>query len=161
MSHTHIPTKLKDLILINISSGHIWKCQKKGDGVVISNSYLSFEKYKALKDSNRLGELNLNNERVHQELCRLSLIDNLTYEFEWHYWMVVTFGFHPLRSDVENTLRTAHHRFDQWLRTNNKLSFMSVAQRSKSVLIEVRLRIRYAGAGDDDVFLQRGCAARL
>ena len=105
---------------------------------MITNCYLSFEKYKALKDSNRLGELNLNNERVHQELCRLSLIDNLTYEFEWHYWMVVTFGFHPLRSDIENTLRTAHHRFDQWLRTNNKLSFMSVAQRSKWVCLRAR-----------------------
>jgi len=119
---------------------------------VISNSYLSFEKYKALKDSNRLGELNLSNERVHQELCRLSLIDNLTNEFEWHYWMVVTFGFYPLRSDVENILRTAHHRFDQWLRTNNKLSFMSVEQRSKWVCLPER---------GDDGHLHYNCFLQL
>lgn len=103
-----------------------------------TNEYVSYEKYKALKDSNRLGELNLKKDKVHQQLCRLSLIDNLSNEFEWHYWMVVTFGFHPLRSEAENILQTAHHRFDQWLRTNNNLSLMPVAQRSKWVCLPER-----------------------
>ena len=66
--------------------------------------------------------------------------------------MVVTFGFHPLRSDIENTLRTAHHRFDQWLRTNNKLSFMSVAQRSKWVCLPER---------GDDGHLHYNCFLQL
>ena len=145
---------------------------------MITNCYLSYEKYKAIKelsdrkelngevfvkganpyvltdnsDLQNLSYLDGSNERVHQELCRLSLIDNLTNEFEWHYWMVVTFGFHPLRSEVENILRTAHHRFDQWLRTNNKLSFMSVEQRSKWVCLPER---------GDDGHLHYNCFLQL
>lgn len=145
---------------------------------MITNCYLSYEKYKAIKelsdrkelngevfvkganpyvladnsDLQNLSYLDGSNERVHQELCRLSLVDNLTNEFEWHYWMVVTFGFHPLRSEVENILRTAHHRFDQWLRTNNKLSFMSVEQRSKWVCLPER---------GDDGHLHYNCFLQL
>ena len=137
-NYTNKPTKLKISRCINIAEGYRWECPNKGNVVVINNSYISYEKYKAKKEQNRLGDFNIGNDRIHQELCRLALVDNLVDEFHWDYWMVVTFGFHPQRSDVENILRDTHHRFDQWLRTNNQLNFLSVAERSKWVCLPER-----------------------
>ena len=105
---------------------------------MIKDCYISYEKYKTLKANNKLGDINIRKESTHQQLCRLALVDNLVEEFHWDYWMVVTFGFHPHRSEVENILRDAHHRFDQRMRTNNKLNFLSVAERSKWVCLPER-----------------------
>jgi len=105
---------------------------------VIKECYISYEKYKELKATDRLGEISIRKESTHQNLCRLALVDNLVEEFEWDYWMVVTCGFFPQSSEVENILRDAHHRFDQRMRNNNKLNFLPVSERSKWLCLPER-----------------------
>ena len=102
---------------------------------MIKDNNLSFEKYLTLKKSNELNKLKLHKESVHQSMCRYALVDNLTNTFDWQYWTVITFGYFPQKSVLEQILSNAHYRFDRWLMTNNKLEYLSVAQRSKWVCL--------------------------
>lgn len=102
---------------------------------------LSYELYKRLKDENQLGLLDHHKDAVHQRLCRLSLIDQLlndSDQYDWDYWCVVTFGYFPHRSLTNDVLSSAHYRFDSWIKTNLKLSFMDVKDRSRWVCLPER-----------------------
>ena len=98
---------------------------------MISNNNLSFEKYLSLKRSNELSRLALHKEHIQQSVSRYALVDNLLNEYEWDYWVVITFGYHPHELDVEQILQDAHYRFDRWLLTNNKLTAMNIDKRSR------------------------------
>lgn len=101
---------------------------------MIKDSYISSET-KSFREEMRLKNLALYKEFGHQSACRYSLVDFLTNKFEWHYWLVVTFGYNPYRSDVEQVLQNAHLRFDRWMLTNNKLEYIPVCDRSKWVCL--------------------------
>jgi len=103
-----------------------------GDGDVKNVSY---ELYKNLNSVGELNKLPLRKDKTHQQLCRNALIDNLVNDFEWQYWLVITFGYYPEKNVVEDTLEGSHYRFDRWLMTNSELDYLSVAERSKWVCL--------------------------
>lgn len=100
-----------------------------------SNSYLSFEKYQSLKASNDLSKLALHKEHIHQSCIRYALIDNLVESFDWQYWLVITYGYNPHKSDAEKILELTHYRFDRWIMTNNKRESLSIDERSRWVCL--------------------------
>ena len=102
---------------------------------MIKNNNLSFENYLALKRNNRLSELALHKTHIHQSMCRYALIDHLVHDFDYDYWLVITFGYFPQFSDVEVVLSNAHYRLDRWLLTNLKLNHMRIDQRSQWVCL--------------------------
>lgn len=102
------------------------------------DSYISLDETKSFCERLQDKNLFIENESVHQSACRYSLVDFLTKEFDWNYWMVVTFGYFPHRSDCEHILHDAHLRFDRWTLTNNKLEYISVPDRSRWVCLPER-----------------------
>ncbi len=99
------------------------------------DSYISFEKYQALKNSNELSKLALHKEHIQQSCTRYALVDDLVESFEWQYWVVITFGYNPQKHKVDEVLYNSHHRFDRWLLTNRKLQRMSINERSRWVCL--------------------------
>jgi hypothetical protein len=105
---------------------------------VVKDSYLTMSQDKTLREKLKEKNLSIQSEAVHQSACRYSLVDFLSEEFGWNYWMVITFGYNPQRSDCEQILQDAHLRFDRWTLTNNKLEFMNVKDRSRWVCLPER-----------------------
>lgn len=124
----HLPTEIFHTLKL---SNDIMKT-RLGDGNVKNVSY---ELYKKLNSDAKLNDLPLHNEKIHQQCARNALIDNLVNDFDWHYWLVITFGYYPQKYVVEDTLESCHYRFDRWLMTNNKLDYLSVAERSKWICL--------------------------
>ena len=60
---------------------------------MFKDNNLSFEKYQSLKRSNELNKLRLHKVHIHESACRYALVDNLVNDFDWHYWIVITFGY--------------------------------------------------------------------
>lgn len=105
---------------------------------MFKDSYISPDGAKTFRQRLEEKNLNLGNVSVHQSACRYSMVDFLSKEFDWNYWLVVTFGYFPHRSDCEQLLRDAHLRFDRWTLTNNKLEYISVPDRSRWVCLPER-----------------------
>ena len=91
----------------------------------------SYEKWRQALCNGDEKSLVTHKEHIQQSNLRYSLIKYLTEDFPWHYWMVVTFGYHPQKDEVEDTLYASHYFFDRWLLTNNKLSHIAGDERSK------------------------------
>ncbi len=102
---------------------------------MFKDNNLSFEKYQSLKRSNELNKLRLHKVHIHESACRYALVDNLVNDFDWHYWIVITFGYSPNKSETERCLQDAHFRFDYWCKTNLKLSGLTLNERSEWVCI--------------------------
>lgn len=106
---------------------------------MFKNSNLSsYEKFhNAIQKSNIKNRhlLLTDNENVQHAYLRYSLVDYLTEKFDWHYWMVVTFGFNPDRDEVEDTMCASHYFFDRWLLGNNKLQTIQPQDRSRWLLL--------------------------
>lgn len=102
---------------------------------------VSFELYGRLKDANKLHKLDTHKDAIHQRMCRHALVDQLSNEselYDWDYWCVITFGYFPQKSLTKDVLSSAHYRFDSWIKTNRKESFMSVKDRSKWICLPER-----------------------
>jgi len=96
---------------------------------------VSYDLYKSLNKTDDLHKLPLHKEHIQQACVRNALIDDLVETYEWQYWLVVTFGQKPDKSLVEDILEMTHYRIDRWLMTNNKLDYLSIADRSRWVCL--------------------------
>ena len=97
---------------------------------------LTLENYQELKRSSQnLLKTYGRNDYKQMSYSRYELVEYLQYNFNWQYWLVVTFGFSPEKEAVEDTLSASHYRFDRWIVTNNKLDLMRDEERSKWICI--------------------------
>ena len=107
-----------------------WLIENKGASVVYKDNYIPRQEYEYLKKYDP-SKLITSDDYKQQSFSRYALQDFLEQDFQWHYWLVVVFGFRPQKSEVDDTLYASHYKFDRWLLTNNKLTSMPVDVRSK------------------------------
>ena len=131
---SHVYANIEILRCLNIGVDNKWLIENKGASVVYKDSYIPRQEYEYLK-KNDPSKLITSDDYKQQSFSRYALQDFLEQDFQWHYWLVVVFGFRPQKNEVDRTLYASHYKFDRWLLTNNKLTSIPVDVRSKWVCL--------------------------